>query len=71
MMIHQHEVSTTARLDDFGDLLSAKDLARLLNISVQTVYKEIKSGTFGKPWKFGREYRIPKIVFVDKLIIPL
>jgi len=52
-------------MEHFGDLMTVKDLSKLLGISSQTVYKEIKSGTFGKPLKFGREYRIAKINVID------
>jgi len=52
-------------MEQFGDLMSVKDLSKLLGISSQTVYKEIKSGTFGKPLKFGREYRVAKINVMD------
>ena len=60
--------SGVVTLDSFGDLMSAKDLSALLGVSLQTVRKEIKKGKFGKPWKIGREYRIPKIVFVERMI---
>ena len=53
-------------LEDYKDLLSAKDLSRLLGISTQTIYKEIKNGRFGEPLKFGREYRIPKVYIINK-----
>ena len=55
-------------LDQYGDLLSAKELSEILGISKQTTYKEIKKGTFGKPWKLGREYRIPKLYIIDNII---
>ena len=53
-------------LDNYGDLMSAKDLSIFLGISKQTVYKEIRDGKFGTPLKFGREYRIPKLYISRK-----
>ena len=48
-------------LRDYNDLLSAADLSRIFNISMQTVYKQISKGTFGTPIKLGRAYMFPKI----------
>ena len=56
------------RLSQFGDLLTIKDLCEIFSISKQTVYKEIKSGKFGIPLKFGREYRIPKIYIIERYL---
>jgi len=62
------QLSESFALGKYGDLLSAKDLSEILGISKQTTYKEIKKGTFGKPWVFGREYRIPKVYIVEKFL---
>ena len=51
----------TTTLDNYGDLLTAKDLSEFLGVSLQTIYKEIRDGKFGTPIKFGREFRIPKV----------
>ena len=51
----------TMTLDNYGDLLTAKDLSEFLGVSLQTIYKEIGDGKFGTPIKFGREFRIPKV----------
>ena len=53
-------------LEDYRDLLSTKDLSELLGVSKQTAYKEIRSGKFGEPLKFGREYRIPKVYIIER-----
>jgi len=55
-------------LDNYGDLMSAKDLSIFLGVSKQTVYKEIRDGKFGTPLKFGREYRIPKLYISRKYL---
>jgi len=53
-------------LDQYRDLLSAKDLANIFNVSMQTIYKEIKAGKFGVPIKIGRAYKIPKIHLLQR-----
>ena len=63
-VFNQVRQSQSATLSCFGDLLSVKDLSKILGISEQTTYKEIRRGKFGSPLKFGREYRIPKIFVV-------
>jgi len=60
--------SKPTTLDYYGDLLTVTDLSNFLGISKQTIYKEIKDGKFGKPIKFGREFRIPKVFIVEKFI---
>jgi len=60
-VVHDELSPKPSTMEHFGDLMTVKDLSKLLGISSQTVYKEIKNGTFGKPLKFGREYRIAKI----------
>lgn len=52
-------------LENYGDLLDAKELAKILKISKATVYKEISSKKFGEPIKIGKMYRIPKLAVVD------
>ena len=54
-------VPKTTTLDNYGDLLTAKDLSEFLGVSLQTIYKEIRGGKFGTPIKFGRVYKIPKV----------
>ena len=65
IMQREHVVNSST-LESYGDLLTVKDLSVFLGISSQTIYKEIKQGKFGKPLKFGREYRIPKIYIVQR-----
>ena len=60
--------ATPTTLDYYGDLLTVADLSNFLGISRQTIYKEIKDGKFGRPIKFGREFRIPKVFIVEKFI---
>ena len=55
-----------ALLDDFGDLLSTKDLAKLFGVSKQTIYKELKAGKFGVPIQIGRAFLIPKVYILTK-----
>ena len=59
---------TSKNLDNYGDLLTAKDLTAFFGVSKQTVYSEIREGKFGKPLKFGREYRIPKIYIIQRYL---
>ena len=53
-------------LENYRDLLSAKDLSEIFEVSKQTIYKEIKQGKFGKPIKIGRVYKIPKAYILQK-----
>jgi len=55
-------------LRGYRDLLTTQDLSEILGISKQTVYCEIRSGKFGEPLKFGREYRISKLYLIEKYI---
>ena len=55
-------------LENYGDLLKISEVAEVLRISKQTVYKEIKMGKFGSPIKFGREFRIPKIYITQRYL---
>jgi len=59
-MVNFNGVSKSNTLDNYGDLLTVKELSEFLGISKQTVYGEIKMGKFGIPIRFGRSYRIPK-----------
>jgi hypothetical protein len=59
-------INAPVRIEDFGDLLTTQDLSKLFGMSIKTAYKEIGAGSFGKPLKFGREYRIPKIYIVQR-----
>jgi len=56
-------------LEHYPDLLSVQDLSEILGISKQTVYKEIKKGTFGNLRKWGRVYRIPKLYIINNFIL--
>ena len=62
-------VTKSAKLDNYGDLMSVADLAAFLGVSKQTVYNEIKDGKFGEPLKFGRTYRIPKVYIAQRYLI--
>lgn len=53
-------------LNEYRDVLGVKDLAKLFDVSEQTIRKEIKGGKFGTPMRFGREYRIPKIYLITR-----
>ena len=57
-------------LDDFGDLLSTKDLAKLFGVSKQTIYKELKAGKFGVPIQVGRVFLVPKIHVIQRFFSP-
>ena len=61
-------VTRSARLDNYGDLMSVADLATFLGVSKQTVYNEIREGKFGVPLKFGRTYRIPKVYIAQRYL---
>ena len=61
-----HEVTKFNLLSEYGDLLSADELAKIFRVSKQTIYKEIRAGTFGKPIQIGRAYLIPKIHILKK-----
>ena len=61
-------VTRSARLDNYGDLMTVADLATFLGVSKQTVYSEIRQGKFGVPLKFGRSYRVPKVYIAQKFL---
>jgi excisionase family DNA binding protein len=54
---------------EYGDLLSADELAKIFRVSKQTIYKEIKAGKFGKPIQIGRAYLIPKVYILKNYIL--
>lgn len=56
----------SAILADYGDLLSVKDLALIFMVSKKTIYKEMRSGKFGKPVQIGRAYLIPKVYIISR-----
>jgi excisionase family DNA binding protein len=58
-----------ANFDEFPDLLNVTEMSRMLNVSVKTAYRLLKSREV-KHIKIGREYRIPKIHLLDYLLIP-
>ena len=53
-------------LDDYNDLLSVKDLAKLFDVSKMTIYKEMKAGKFGTPIKIGRAFKVPLIYIKNR-----
>jgi len=55
--------------EEYPDLLDVNDMSRILNVSVKTTYKLLKSSEV-KHIKIGREYRIPKIHLISYLIEP-
>jgi len=56
-------------LEQYNDLLSVDDLAKIFNVSKATIYKEIKSGIFGRCIQIGREFRFSKVYIIDKLFL--
>ena len=58
--------SRSLLLDGYKDLLSAKDLSEIFEVSRQTVYKEMKEGKFGAPIRIGRAYKVPKIYILQR-----
>lgn len=55
-----------AILDEYRDLLSAEDLAKIFEVSKNTIYKELKEGKFGTPIQIGRAFKIPKLYVIQK-----
>jgi len=53
-------------LAEYRDLLSVKDLAKIFDVSKQTIYKEMQNGKFGTPIKIGREIKISKIYIIKR-----
>jgi len=53
-------------LEDYKDLLSVNDLAKIFDVSKQTIYKEMKCGKFGVPIKIGRAFKIPKKFIIQR-----
>ena len=47
------------RLDEYGDVLSPKDVHDILSIGYNKTYELLKTGTI-KNFKIGRERKIPK-----------
>lgn len=47
------------RLDEYGDILSPKDVRDILGIGNNKTYELLKSGAI-KNFKIGRERKIPK-----------
>lgn len=45
---------------EYPDVLDAKQVSKLLNISTKTVYRLIKDGALSS-LKVGREFRVPKV----------
>ena len=59
--------SNITMFEEYPDLLDVTDMSRILNVSVKTTYKLLKSSEI-KHIKIGREYRIPKIHLINYLI---
>ena len=56
----------SACLTDYGDLLTVEDLAHIFMVSNKTIYKEMRSGKFGKPIQIGRAYLVPKVYIISR-----
>ena len=52
------------KLDDYGDVLSAKDVQDILGIGRNKAYELLQSGII-KSFKIGREIKIPKQCLKD------
>ena len=60
----------TSNLRNYPDLLTVKDMQKILNIGRTTAYKLLQSGEV-KPLRIGAIYRIPKANlhdFIDRKI---
>jgi len=68
MGVASNNATRAVTLDQYGDLLTVKDLSEFLGVSKQTVYKEMKAGKFGPQIKFGRGFRIPKIYIAQRYL---
>lgn len=56
----------TKILTDYNDLLSVEDLAKIFQVSKQTIRKEIKAGKFGAPIFIGRAFKVPKLYVISR-----
>ena len=65
-MANSNNSTESAALSEYRDLLSVADLAKIFEVSKQTVYKEIKDGKFGTPIQIGRAFKVPKIFVIDR-----
>lgn len=50
---------------DISRCLSVKDIAEILNVSVDVIYRIIHSNTGFPFFKVGRQFRIPAEAFVE------
>jgi len=57
-----------AALDNYGDLLTVKNLSEIFFASKQTIYREIQKGVFGTPVMMGRQYLFPKGYIVERYL---
>ncbi len=57
-MLNQH------KLEEYGDILSAKDVKEILGIGCNKVYELLTSGAI-KNFKIGRVRKIPKGCLID------
>ena len=57
-------------LDKYPDLLTVKETAEVLRVSKAVIYNMIKEGTL-KVYKFGREYKCPKLWLIENYLTNL
>ena len=49
---------------DYPDVLTVKQVSKMLGISTKTVYKLVRNGSLSS-LKVGREFRVPKVVLLN------
>lgn len=54
------------KLKDYPDVCTVKDVAKILNIGINSAYELVKNGTI-RSRKIGRIYRVPKSCIVEYL----
>lgn len=52
--------------NDYPDVLTVKQLAKILNIGINNTYKLLQNGTI-RSHRIGKKYLIPKICVIDYL----
>lgn len=72
MMIRKRDdnMLNTFKLEDYGDVLSPKDVHDILGIGFNKTYSLLKTGEI-KNFKVGRDRKIPKrclIEYIDRMI---
>ncbi len=53
-------------LSDYSDVLSPKDLTKIIEVGKNTVYKLLKSNSI-QNIKIGKNYKIPKLFLIKYL----